>query len=363
MSGIALDTIVYTPTGYKLAKDIKMGDYVMGKDGKPTRVLATCNNKDVEMYRITFSDGAVVECGGGQLWEVGTRLGQRTVNTSWFIEKDQNGNLRNERLRTPAGQSKYWIDLCEPVQFKHRVVTVNPYVLGALIGDGYLPVQGTISFKKPDTFIVDKMNDRLGEDYCLRKVNNKSCDYHYRLTKTIPTNGVKNEVKQHIEDMGLIGKKSYNKFVPNSYLYNDVSTRLDMLNGLMDTDGYVNKIGSCQFYTTSKQLTEDVEFIIESLGGVCSIGSENCREHEYNGKIIKNNHPLRYVIVTVPDPTIVVTLPRKKERTHKKQHMKRRNFAKVERIKNADTVSLVVDNEDSTFLIEHFVVMSSKMSE
>lgn len=362
MSELALNTIVYTPTGYKLAKDIKMGDYVIGKNGKPTKVLGTCINKDVEMYRITFSDGAVVECGGEQLWEVNDKRGKKVRKTSWFMEKDPNGNLRNERLKAPCGKQKYWIDLCEPVQFKHQDVTIDPYVLGALIGDGYLPVQGTISFAKPDTFIVDKMNERLGKDYCLSKLNKKSRNYEYHLTKTLPTKGVKNKIKQNVKDMGLIGKKAPDKFVPKDYLYNDVSTRLDILNGLMDTDGSASKVGACTFVTVSKQLAEDVGFIVESMGGLLSFCLYTTKEHEYNGCLITPNFPARCVIISMSDPTIAFTLPRKKERTHKKK-MLRRKFEKVERIENADTKTIVVDNEDSTFLVEHFVVMSCKVSE
>ena len=60
---LALDTKIYTyPSGYKLMRDIEVGDYVYGKDGRPTRVTATYYHKDVEMYRFTFSDGISIDC-------------------------------------------------------------------------------------------------------------------------------------------------------------------------------------------------------------------------------------------------------------------------------------------------------------
>lgn len=65
-----LDTKIYTPTGYKLMRDIQVGDKVFNEKGEPVEVLATYDHEDLEMYRVTFSDGASVVCCKDHLWEI-----------------------------------------------------------------------------------------------------------------------------------------------------------------------------------------------------------------------------------------------------------------------------------------------------
>ncbi len=90
------------------------------------------------------------------------------------------------------------------------------------------------------------------------------------------------------------------KFIPNDYKYNDVESRLEILRGLMDTDGST-KDTRATFHNQTKQLCEDVAEIVRSLGGVARIDTQTFYD--------KPNY--YHVRINMPDNPF--SLPRKKE--------------------------------------------------
>ena len=100
-----LDTKIYTPTGYKLMRDIQVGDKVFNEMGEPVEVLATYDHEDLEMYKVTFSDGASVVCCKDHLWRVGYKSDTMTLATSQLL------------LSTDLGW--FYIPITRPVQFEN----------------------------------------------------------------------------------------------------------------------------------------------------------------------------------------------------------------------------------------------------
>jgi hypothetical protein len=70
---------------------------------------------------------------------------------------------------------------------------------------------------------------------------------------------------------GLEGKNSGTKFIPKEALYSDISYRKRLLAGMIDTDGYLSRGVSYSICTKSEQMANDIEFLVYSLGGRCSI--------------------------------------------------------------------------------------------
>ena len=101
---LALDTRIYTPTGYKLMGDIQVGDKVFNEMGEPVEVLASYEHENLEMYRVTFSDGASVVCCKDHLWEVYDESHCATLTTSQIIHMNY---------------TTLWIPYTEPVQFEN----------------------------------------------------------------------------------------------------------------------------------------------------------------------------------------------------------------------------------------------------
>ena len=333
---LALNTKVYTPNGYKLMSAICEGDLVIGKNGKPTKVTAVYNHTNVEMYKITFSDGVSIECCKDHLWEIYDQHGKKVVDTKWLFERN---------VLSIGGSYKYWIDRCDPVQFSCHPVTVHPYVLGALLGDGSL-TSNSIGFTTADEEMVTKVNANLREGYVLNssKSMNK-IDYNI-----IGKKGKRNEIKQNLIELGLWNTNSHTKFIPEVYKYNTVDVRTQVLQGLIDTDGYVTKDNLMQYTTVSKQLCEDVRFLVESLGGIVTYHEKPCK---HANKVTGISYTLT---IRFDEPQLYCSLTRKRNLLHSRRFKARRNIVSIEKINNADAKCITVDNIDGLYLIDHFVV-------
>lgn len=343
---LALDTKVFTPNGYKLMKDIQVGDYVFSRSGKPTKVTAVYNHSNVEMYRITFSDGVSIDCCKDHLWQIHDQHDVKVVDTKWFTEKDQFGRIRKDNLFSKGvGSYKYWIDRCEPVQFDYHTTPIQPYVLGALLGDGSL-TSNSIGFTTADKEMVDNINANLREGYKLHSSESMSkIDYNI-----IGIKGKQNSIKADLIKLNLWGTNSHTKFIPDVYKYNSISVRTQVLQGLIDTDGYASKDNLLAFATVSKQLCEDVRFLVESLGGTVSYSVSECG---YNNKITGKCYNLT---IQFDRPQLYCTLTRKKSLLKDRHFKTRRNIVSVERIENADAKCITVDNDEHLYLIDHFIV-------
>ena len=75
----------------------------------------------------------------------------------------------------------------------------------------------------------------------------------------------------YLRDCGLMGKKSKDKFIPDVYKINSIENRIELLRGLCDTDGSITEKGVIEYCTVSKKLAYDVQWLVHSLGGKCSV--------------------------------------------------------------------------------------------
>lgn len=344
---LALDTKVYTPNGFKLMKDLRIGDYVFGRDGKPTKVTTIYNHHNVEMYKITFSDGAAIKCCKDHLWKIYDQHGAKVVDTQWFTQKDQFGRTREDNLSDNFGTYKYWIDRCEPIQFSYQdVSSLNPYVLGALLGDGSF-TSSSVAFSTADAEMIKNINDNLPNGYKLHSSQSMR-DIEYNIIGNVQ--GKINIIKKALTDLGLMGTNSHTKFIPDLYKYNSISVRTQVLQGLLDTDGFASKDNLIQFTTVSKQLCDDVRFLVESLGGIVTYSTKNCG---YANKITGVSHTLT---IKFDRPQLYFTLTRKKELLHTRKFKPRRNIVAIEKIENSDARCITVENNEHLYVIENFVV-------
>lgn len=168
---LALNTKVYTPEGYKEIRDIQVGDYVFNKQGKPVLVTATYDNKQVEMYKVTFHDGTFVECCKDHLWEINTNSGKQVVDTKWFIT--ENGDIKP--LKDINGYL-YSIDRCQPVDFIPQTIPMNPYYYGR-----------NIDVKSSESYIEDVYKYNISDiRYEVVKAIVERCGHiHVTTTKNI----------------------------------------------------------------------------------------------------------------------------------------------------------------------------------
>ena len=245
----------------KKVEDVVLGDVLMGPDSRPRNVLKLVRGNE-KMYEITPK-----RYGRPFVVNENHMLSLKTTRQT----KSEERKIVNISVKDYLKTDSYYKHLhklrkSELIEFKNDyTLRIPPYVLGILLGDGCLRRQ-CIEFTtaEPDELLpelrefVGTFGLQLKEH---RKENNKAAGY--RIVGEKGTNS--NDFVRLLREMNLIDKLSGDKYVPNEYKTASVHDRLEILAGLLDTDGYYRN--NCyEFCSKSKQLADDVEFISRSLG-------------------------------------------------------------------------------------------------
>ena len=292
-----MDSLILTPDGWCEMSTIKVGSIVVGSDGLSKAVTGVFPKGERQVFRVTTADGRNVECCAEHLWEISFNewKNPRVVNT---LELQ-----RLSQLKSKAG--RIGIRLVEPVEGKHCEFIVQPYTMGALLGDGCMSSPDFVGISSADDEVVDKIESELPDNL---QVKHRS-GYDFTINKFTNFGNLVNPVIREIKRLGLLGKTSTDKFIPVEYMAASASQRWELLRGLMDTDGTVGKQGGVQFSTSSKQLSSDFVDLVRSLGGICSV-STRLPTYTYKGK--KKTGQLSYTHhVRFKNQTLAFALPRK----------------------------------------------------
>ncbi len=248
--------LVLTPFGFKPMGTLKPNDLVMNPDGYPTRILEVYPQGKKDVYELELRDGRKVKCGLEHLWEIIDQRGKkRIVNTKFFLDKKLKRNKGNKCYYA------YFIENCKPLNFYDLPLPIDPYLLGVLIGDGSL-TKSSLEFSSNDEQLVNIVKDILKSRY---NVNKTTTPFKYSITVKDGGPGTPNNLLRFIQNLKL-NVKSYDKFIPEIYKKGSYDTRLELLKGLMDTDGTSSPNGTCRFTSSSETLANDVVDICRSLG-------------------------------------------------------------------------------------------------
>lgn len=263
---------ILTPLGWKRFGALKTGDEICGKNGTTQTVLGVFPKGIREKYKIDLEGNSSTNSCLEHLWEVTTFQGRTKVLPLSELLKDYKRFDNKNNLR-----SKYYI---KPtfVEFKEdtKALLLDPYLVGLLLGDGSLSGTGSIelSIGAKKKHIIDKIILPEGFSLTIQEVVREGKQTHYRIKiKGLDKEG--NTIYNVIEKLGLLGVKSATKFIPKAYLYSSKETRLALLQGLLDIDGYVNKRSRFEFSSISKTLAYDFAELCRSLGKQVSIKEKN----------------------------------------------------------------------------------------
>ena len=274
------DTIIPTPDGPKRLDKLNVGDYVFNRFGKPVKILAIYPQKGKrDTYKITFKDGRSTRCSGDHLWRVSTRSGKIKLVSINEIKDDYIGVSKDGKHHT----SKYLVELPCAVQYQKQDVPIDPYLLGAFIGNGCL-TEKALTISSGNLDVPVEIARKLGLQTSIRKCNN----FHYRFivdsyidkndkirNKYLQTKDFFNELPD------MIGAKSGDKYIPDVYKYNTIDIRMEILRGLFDTDGTISKNKyRISYSTTSKRLKNDIVEIIQSLGFEASVKKDKRKKYK-----------------------------------------------------------------------------------
>jgi phosphate starvation-inducible PhoH-like protein len=361
-----VETPVLTPEGWRRIGSLRVGDLVVGSDGRPTPVLGVYPQGVKDVYRVTAQDGASTLACGEHLWHVHTRNDTRRANGGRVVTTKEmlDGGLRRAHYR------RFELPLVGPVRMVEREVPLEPYALGLLLGDGCLTTSTTPSFTTADPELVEAVGRVVAGGEARRKT---AIDYTLALAGRSRGGVVTaNPVTQALRDLGLAGTTSATKFVPVQYLLNSADVRLAVLQGLLDSDGGpVRQRGrTCrvQYATTSDRLRDDVMFLVRSLGGVAYTRTRPAagrRPGLARGRHVWHRHDAHVVDVRLPAGIAPFRLARKRAAYEAAGGGGRpaRFVDRIEPAGRAECVCIAVGAQDSLYVTEDFLVTHNTLND
>ena len=342
---------VLTPTGFKSMRDIKVGSKIISGTGNVCKVLGVYPQGKKPIYELTLNDGSKCRCSDEHLWTVQNRSDRlyetRTgVHRTRTIElKDMLGDIRIAK----DNRVNYSIDYVKPIEFGEKEFTIHPYVMGVIIGDGNITHTPIIT--SPDKEVIDKVNELLPKGYKLKHKRK----YDYTINGHEGNNAKAGSlISIALKKYGLFGKKSIEKFIPHDYMTASRKQRLELLRGLMDTDGYASSTG-CEYYTISETLADNVKDLVHSLGGYAS-KSRKKAGYKKDGVYKRCNDCFTVTIQLPKGADEIFALARKKERYNPKRENLRRYITDITYVGEEECQCIYIDDESHLYITDDYIV-------
>ena len=376
---VSEDMLIPTPNGFKKAGDVVIGDQFFDRFGLSTNVSGIFPQGLRQMYRLTFQDGRDLIVDGDHLMAFYTYKQKVKSDLKQYPHGDppfsvetvktllERGVLNDPQPGKKQGRPKFYIPMNHAVQYPERELSVDPYALGALIGDGCLTSGMALAVSSQDDFIPQMIADTLPVP--TTPVKQKS-NYTWFFRLDQPTNNFHKLFQQKwlFHDFPeFIGSSTYTKRIPEEYKISSIDQRWALIQGLFDTDGTIGeKDGryTVRFDSVNKELIEDVQEVLFSLG-VSSIIHSHDRTHQLG-------RSLEYRLVVRCDSTTksrFFRLPRKLERAARaiefepmKKQKKKYNFIGITSIEPigepVPAVCFMVDNDEHLFQVSRQYVVT-----
>lgn len=289
---------------WKQIGELEVGDKIRTPSGKVQPIKEIFDHSEKNCYRVTFRDGRYTDCCDEHLWKIYNKNFKSTNNSDGWKVVDTKELIR--LLKQKSDTRRFYVPLLEDSDDKPIELPIDPYILGILIGDGCL--KQSVQFTTGDQEIVDKVSSKLAPEFRLHHVAKKDrCD-DYRISLVKNDGHTRNGYREILEIYELWDKGSYKKFIPERYMRGSKSQKLELLQGLMDSDGYANT--SLSYCTVSHELACNVRDLVRSIGGqayisnkitTCSTTGIECPSFIVN---IRYKHPKDLVSLTRKKETI-----------------------------------------------------------
>jgi len=322
--GHPLSTSLPTKDGFIKMGDIKVGTKLLTISGEETEVIGVFPLGKRSVYKVTLNDGSVVDT---------------TDDHIWTLVRDDDSkkcNKTTKEIMQLKKKRRYTLPKVLPIKIPLRYVPIEPYTLGVILGDGCIREDG-VTISTCDSEIMQRVRKYYsGSD----RLDSRNYVTNFSITEILPS----------LRSLGLMGTKSKTKFIPDCYIFNNEYIRLEILRGLMDTDGSVTNHGTPVFVTTSPDLALGVKLLVESLGGMSNIRVEQAM---FNGI----SYGLKYVQNIRFDENLdkMFHLQRKRNLVVNKKEKALRRIESIELDRIEDCQCIKVDNKDMLYLVEDFI--------
>lgn len=297
---------VLTLSGWRRIGDLKIGDSVLTPRNETATILQVHPQGVQHIYKVTFQDGSVAECTADHLWYSKPK-------------RDSSDRFRARPLcELLLSPQQFVVPLTDAVNLPVVDVSIDPYVLGCILGDGCITTN-SVGFTSADEFVISELAKYV-------VVTKRKAKYQYGI----------NGIVSKLRELDLLGKNSHTKFIPREYKIGSVEQRYSIIQGLMDTDGYVSIDGKVNYTSMSSQMLDDVAYLIRSLGGTAK---------KLKGHTLYIRHP---------DSSKLFRLPKKVERCHKKTINNR--IVSIEASHQEEAVCITLDSDLQLYITDNFIV-------
>ena len=261
---MGIDTPILMYNGdIKMVQDIKVGDQLMGDDSTPRNVLSLARGREM-MYDI-----------------IPTKGDKYTVNESHILSLKMSSNYNNKKYNHPKKNDIHDVSLLEylnlPKGFKHilkgyrvgveftsKDVDIEPYFLGLWLGDGTSRTTGITTLDDCVINYINEYSERLNSRVVICDTNGtRCCTYSIVNSSTNKENNFKgnNKLLNMLKNYNLL----LNKHIPKIYKCNSRQVRLELLAGIIDSDGCESH-GGYDIIQKNETLLDDIIYVARSLG-------------------------------------------------------------------------------------------------
>jgi len=358
---LALDTPIATPHGFIPMGGVEIGDEVLDSDGLPTVVTAKSEVfVNHECYEIEFSTGERVVCDAEHLWVTDAHADRQRAKTRSADErKIPRPSVKSTReiaetLHVRSGSTQvanHRTALCGALVLPRAVLPIDPYVLGAWLGDGHSSGAAITSGREDADHMVAEIRSR-GHSARILGLDPRSNAVRISIAEEGPRAArLKYRFRSEAGKLGLIG----NKHIPQQYLRAAREQRLELLRGLMDTDGSISIRGQASFTTMSPVLRDGVVELVASLGWKPSVS-------EHRAKIgARDCGPAWRVQFWPFDSAEVFTIQRKLERQRPNgasgaRRSTARQIVSAHRVPSVPTQCISVESKTKQYLVTRSLI-------
>lgn len=262
---LALDTLVPVPGGWKTMGELVKGDKVYALDGSTCNVVHAHDVlHDRECFEIVFDNGEKIVADGDHQWFTQTANERDKKNkgsvktTKQIAETLKKKNSQEPNHRIPMNLNGVEGDVQD--------LPIHPYILGLWLGDGTSATGSIVSGARDVENTIENIRATKQFDKIIVKQYGSSSATMLRMTC---------EQGSHTKSLSTLLRKNNlinNKHIPHQYMIASRQQRIELLQGLMDSDGYVDKNGAADFTNSNIKLVHQVRELVQSLGYKATLG-------------------------------------------------------------------------------------------
>ena len=366
--GLALDTPLPTPAGWTTMGEVRVGDALIGSDGRPVQVTGKSQVHQRPCYRVRVADGSEVIADNVHQWSV--VISKRQQLTRSVVSTEQLFAMHRAAAASGTPRSM-WIESASALAGTETRLPIDPWLLGAWLGDGDNR-SGALTVGRDDRDdMLALVKEHWSSDVLVRAEptawrltptrDSSRCSYGHAEFRPATQRHDRRCAHEHAHqnlaptNLGLTGLLRaagllHQKHIPAVYLRASWQQRVELLRGLMDTDGWwAKKRHRAGFTTTDDRLAHDVEELLRSLGA-----SPQRFTKPYVNAVREPR--TRHILEFTPGDFNPFSLPRKAVLCDsgvtdlQRRLAKRRIIADVEPVESVPTQCIQVDAEDSLYL-------------